>query len=148
MGLSRLCCADKMNGWAVDRRHCLFLISADISRIGRDSEMIASKSNDRLSKLLPDWIIENRPWYSMMLNLAIDGDRNAILRELQHNDPNGCYTDRLCYSEFRKIMSEDDAIWQVAHEVLSQARDLNGDIVSFIRSGVFDSFYGDASIGG
>jgi hypothetical protein len=107
-----------------------------------------SMSSDTLSKLLPAWIIENRPWYSMLLNLAIDGDRNAILREMQHNDPNGCYIDNLCYSEFHKIMTEDDAIWQVAHEVLSECRDFKGNLVSFIRSGVFDSFYGEASIGG
>ena len=107
-----------------------------------------NKSNDRIGKLLPYWVTHSRPWYSKILKLAIDGDRNGVLRELQQNDPNGCYIDRLHYSEWKRIMSEDDAIWQVAHEVLSECKDMHGNIVSHIRSGVFDSFYCDASIGG
>ena len=105
-------------------------------------------SNDMIGKLLPDWVTHSRPWYSEMLKLAIDGDRNDILRELQLNDPNGCYIDELHYSEWHRIMSEDDAIWQVAHEVLSECRDSKGNIVSHMRSGVFDKFYKDVSIGG
>lgn len=98
--------------------------------------------------ILPSWLLQNRDWYSKLLHFVIDGDRNAILRELQWNDRNGCYIDDLHYSEWGRIMSLDDAIWQVAHELLLEFRDNNGNIVSYMRSGVFDSFYGDASIGG
>jgi hypothetical protein len=56
--------------------------------------------------------------------LTATSPREAVLRWLQWNDPNGCYLDELCEPEFGDPLSEEDA-WRLLDECMVESEEID-----------------------